>query len=347
MELETAQKFQLNPSGETTICWTGCLCLCQCPREIVPIFHVINSNGLQSEVRWTYKTPQSNLSNWTSSLCFLLCLSQICLLEKRWNVDSPIHKSFVALTDDPVTHPRWTMYKDSKLCMREIKCIRDKSFPSTTAKFANTHAIYFLPFLCLGSGLLHRLTLFYFALLRQNPSCHSPAVHCTYPCVLLKWSHPTISPVKIQGGKPQACRLPHTTGFPEDWMLTSSMSGDRGHFARHSAEFLLEMVGESSYSDWQEPRGQGVYKRARGRIGTAELLPGNQVARSLWRKGTTLRTSKSSQRGPWGRSRFGAWENMRVWGTEISKYRTGMENAENGKWRGIRDRDRTGAVAGL
>lgn len=346
MELETAQKFQLNPSVETTV-WTGCLYLCQCPWEIVPVFHVINSNGLQSEVRRTYKTPQSNLSNWTSSLCFPLCLSQIRSLEKWWNMDSPIHKSLLALTVDPVTHLRWTMYKDSKLCMREINCIHDESFPSSVAKFASTHATYFLPFLCSGSRLLHRLTLYYFALLRQNPSCHSPAVHCTYRCVLLKRSYPTSSPVKTQGGRPQACCLPHTIGFPEDWMLTSSMSGDRGHLARHSAKFLLEMVGESSYSEWQEPRSQGVHKRAGGSVGTAELLPSSQVARSLWRKGTTLRTSKSSWRGPQSHSRFEAWENMWVWGTEISKYRTGMENAENGKWWGIRARDGMEAAAGL
>lgn len=59
------------------------------------------------------------------------------------------------------------------------------------------------------------------------------------------------------------------------------LSGDRGQLARHSAKFLLEMVGESSDSDRQEPRGQGVHKRAGERIGTAELLPGSQVAGSL------------------------------------------------------------------
>lgn len=43
-------------------------------------------------------------------------------------------ESLSALTYDPVTHPRWKMYKVSKLQMREIKCIHDKSFPPPITK---------------------------------------------------------------------------------------------------------------------------------------------------------------------------------------------------------------------
>lgn len=48
--------------------------------------------------------------------------------------------------------------------------------------------------------------------------------HCIYPEALLKCSYPTPSPEKTSGDRPQVCCLPHTTGFPADWVLTTCMT---------------------------------------------------------------------------------------------------------------------------
>lgn len=141
LELKMAQRFQLKPPVGTTI-GIGCPYLHPHPWEVVPVLRVINSNRLQSKVRWTYKIPKSNLSHWSSPLCFLLWLSQICSLGKgeTWiSCACTCTRLPFGMNNNPLTHPRWNRYKDSKLWMRETKCIHDKSFRSSTAKFKSTH----------------------------------------------------------------------------------------------------------------------------------------------------------------------------------------------------------------
>lgn len=84
----------------------------------------------------------------------------VCWEKARGGFPIPVYltESLLALTDVPVTHLRWNLYKDSKLWMRKIKCMLDTSFPASIAKLESTHPTRFLPFLCLGSRLLPLLT---------------------------------------------------------------------------------------------------------------------------------------------------------------------------------------------
>ena len=72
-------------------------------------------------------------------------------------------ESLLALTYNCVTHPRWNMSKDSKLWMREIKCIHNIiSLPPLPNAYIQpgvekTHPTCFLLFCALGSRRLHLL----------------------------------------------------------------------------------------------------------------------------------------------------------------------------------------------
>ena len=227
LELKTAKRFQLNlPVGTTAR--TGCPCLCQHPWEIVAIFHAIKFQQAQEWSQMNLQTPRSNLSSWTSPLCFLFSLSQICSLAKSgtW-----ISNSYTCLSPfwhgpyDPITHPRWNMSKDSKLCLWEIierwnAHVDIISFPPLPNAYIQT------------GQRKHTLRAFSCSVLwgpddfistswdTIRALVHFQSLHLSRGTSKVFTSTPP--PEKTSGDRPQVCCLPRTTGFPADWVLTSA-----------------------------------------------------------------------------------------------------------------------------
>lgn len=83
-------------------------------------------------------------------------------------------ESLLALTYDPVPHPRWNMSQDSKWWMREIKCIHDilslPPLPSAHVRLGaeSAHPACLLRFPCSGVWMTSLPNLLNFALLKHK-----------------------------------------------------------------------------------------------------------------------------------------------------------------------------------